>query len=91
MNNKAIYISTAATTVIRSAAGRLHTIVVQGGSAGTIIGYNNASAASGDIVFSFDSTNALATYHFDINFSLGLTIITSAATKLTVATSPQGE
>lgn len=84
------YISTAATTVVRSLAGKLGKIVVQGGSAGTIIGYDNASAASGDIVFSFDSTNTLAEYDFGgATFKNGLTIITSAATKLTVMTAPQ--
>lgn len=61
----------------------LHTIVVQGGTAGTIIGYDN-TAASGTILFSFDSTNALNTYTFDQEFVNGLTIVTSAATKLTV-------
>ncbi len=88
MNNKK-YISTGATTVCRSTKGKLHTVVVQGGSAGTIIGYDNASAASGDIVFSFDSTNAIATYIFDCELINGLTVITSAATKLSVMTSSE--
>ena len=61
----------------------LHTIVVQGGTAGTIIGYDSTTA-SGDIVFSFDSTNALNTYTFNRELSIGLTVVTSAATKLTV-------
>ena len=89
MNNNSTYISTAATTVCRSAKGRLHSVIVQGGAAGTIIGYDNASAASGTVLFSFDSTNALAQYIFDIDFVNGLTVITSAATKLTVSTGPQ--
>ncbi len=83
------YISTATTTVCRSTSGKLHTITVQGGTGGTIIGYDNASAGAGTIVFSFDSTNALASYHFDINLIKGLTIVTGAATKLTVSTGPQ--
>lgn len=78
------YISTATTTVIRTGAGLLHTITVNGGTAGTIIAYDNTSAA-GTIIASFDSTNALETYTFDVSFSTGLTIITSAATKLTVS------
>lgn len=85
-NNKYTYISTATTTVCRSTPGRLHTVVVQGGTAGTIIGYDNASAASGSVVFSFDSTNAIDTYHFDLDLTLGLTVVTSANTKLTVTT-----
>lgn len=77
------YISTATTTTIKTGSGFLHTIVVNGGTAGTIIVYDN-TAASGTIIASFDSTNALTTYTFDCTFSVGLTIITSAATKLTV-------
>ena len=88
--NNGIYISTAATTVVRSTAGKLHTVTVQGGSAGTIIGYDNASAASGNVVFSFDSTNALNTYTFDRELINGLVVVPSAATKLTVTTSSQG-
>lgn len=81
------YISSATTTVCRSASGLLHSVVVQGGTAGTIIGYDNASAASGTVVFSFDSTNALGTYVFDRELVNGLTVVTSAATKLSVMTS----
>ena len=88
MNNKKD-ISTATTTVCRSKKGKLGTVVVQGGTAGTIIGYDNASAASGDIVFSFDSTNAIATYVFNCELVNGLTVITGAATKLSVMTSSE--
>ena len=77
------YISTATTTVVKTGTWVLHTLVVQWGTAGTIIGYDN-TAASGDIVFSFDSTNALNTYTFNRELAIGLTIVTSAATKLTV-------
>lgn len=77
------YISTATTTVVKTGAGLLHTIVVSGGTAGTVIIYDN-TAASGTIIASFDSTNALATYTFDCTFTTGLTIITAAATKVSV-------
>jgi hypothetical protein len=77
------YISTATTTTAKTGAGILHSIVVQGGTTGTIIIYDN-TAASGTILASFDTTNALATYSFNCLFTTGLTIITSAATKLTV-------
>ena len=91
MNYKPTYISTASTTVCHSVAGKLGNIVIQGGDAGTIIGYDNASAASGTIVFSFDSTNIKDTFKFGgAVFKNGLTVITSAATKLTVMTSSQG-
>ena len=82
--NNATYISTATTTVVKTGAGLLHTIVVQGGTTGTIIGYDN-TAAGGTILFSFDTTVALATYTFDVSFAVGLTVVTSAATKLTVS------
>lgn len=78
------YISSATTTVCKGGAGHLGKLTVQGGTAGTIIGYDN-TAASGSLLFSFDSTNALAPYVFDIVFGTGLTIVTSAATKLTVS------
>jgi hypothetical protein len=80
------YISTAATTVCKSTGGELGNIIVQGGSAGTIIGYDNASAASGNIVFSFDSTNAIDSYEFKCRLVNGLVVVTSANTKLTVNT-----
>lgn len=80
------YISTGATTVVRSLPGVLGSVIVTGGSAGTIIGYDNASAASGDIVFSFGSTNAIQSYKFDCILVNGLTVITSAATQVTITT-----
>lgn len=78
------YIVTAATTVLATGPGTLHTVTVTGGTAGTIIIYDN-TAASGRILASIGSTNALATYTFDVAFSIGCTIITSAATALTVS------
>ena len=82
--NNATYISTATTTVVKTGAGLLHTIVVQGGTTGTIIGYDNTTASC-TILFSFDSTNALASYQFNVSFAIGLTVVTSANTKLTVS------
>ena len=84
--NKSTYISTAATTIVRSKPGKLHTVTVQGGTTGTIIGYDSLALAAGNIVFSFDSTNALQTYTFDVDLNLGLVVVTAAATKLTIST-----
>lgn len=78
------YISTATTTIVKAASGYLHTLTIDGGVAGTVIVYDDP-ATSGTIIASFDSTNALQTYTFDIQFNSGLTIITSAATKVTVS------
>ena len=82
--NNATYISTATTTVVKTGAGLLHSIVFQGGTAGTVIGYDN-TAASGTILFSFDALSAIGNPIFDVSFSIGLTVITAAATKLTVS------
>lgn len=84
MRNNATYISTATTTVCKTGAGLLHTITVTGGTAGTIVVYDN-TAASGTILASFSSTNALATYTFNVSFSIGLTVVTSAATLVTIS------
>lgn len=79
----AAYVSTATTVTPKTGAGLLHTVTVQGGTAGTVTIYDN-TAASGTVLANFDSTNALATYIFDCAFSTGLTIVTAAATKVSV-------
>lgn len=76
-------ISTATTTTVKTGAGVLHNIIVTGGTTGTIVIYDN-TAGSGTKIADFDTTNALAVYPFHCKFSTGLTIITSAATKITV-------
>lgn len=78
------YIATGTTTTIATGAGLLHTVTVQGGTTGTIIIYDGP-AAGGLIIASFDTTNTAATYTFDVGFSIGLVVVTSAATKLTVS------
>lgn len=78
------YISTATTTTAKTGTGQLGSIIVTGGTAGTIIIYDN-TAASGTILASFSSTNAIEQYDFKgIPFYTGLTIVTGAATQLTV-------
>ena len=78
------YISTQTTTQVVTGPATLHTITVTGGAAGTIIVYDAASGTTGTVI-SFDSTNAIATYTFDIAFGNGIRIATGAATKLTVS------
>lgn len=77
-------ISTAATTTVKSGAGFLHRIIITGGTAGTITVYDN-TAGSGTQIADFDTTNTMNSYEFNVAFSTGLTIITGAATKVTVA------
>lgn len=77
------YISTATGTLVKTGAGVLKSIIVNGGTTGTIVANDN-TAASGTTIFSFDTTNAIATYNFELAFTTGLYITTSAATKVTV-------
>lgn len=77
-------ITTAATTVIKTGRGTFGGIQVQGGLTGTITVYDNTSAA-GKVLANFDTTVAISpTYEFHAGFSVGLTVVTSAATKITV-------
>lgn len=76
-------ISTATTTTVKSGTGFIQRIIVTGGTAGTIIIYDN-TAGSGTQIANFDSTNAIATYEINAEFDTGLTIVTGAATKITV-------
>ncbi len=76
-------ISTATTTTVKSGKGVLKAIIVTGGTAGTIDIYDN-TAGSGTVICSIGSTNTIADYQINASFSTGLTVVTAAATKLTV-------
>lgn len=78
------YISTATTTTVKTGAGHLHTITITEAVASTIIVYDN-TAGSGTILASFVASAAVGTYHFDVAFSTGLTIVTAGASKITVS------
>lgn len=78
-------ISTGTTTVVASGEGTLHLITVTGGTTGTITVYDN-TAGSGTVIATFTTTNAIATYFFNCKFAKGLTVVTSAATNITVVT-----
>lgn len=82
--NNYTYILTATTTVVKTGSGLLHTITVEGGTTGTITVYDN-TAASGTKIADFTTTNSLATYVFDVAFATGCTVVTSAATQLTLS------
>jgi hypothetical protein len=77
------YISTATTTTVKSGSGFFKSMIVNGGTTGTIIIYDN-TAGSGTVIASFDTTNYQNQYLFEAAFSTGLTVVTSAATKLTI-------
>jgi hypothetical protein len=77
-------ITTATTTVIKSAFCFVHTLTVTGGTAGTIILYAN-NGASQPSVATWSSTNTPNTYVFDVNLASGCTVTTGAATNITVS------
>jgi hypothetical protein len=80
-------ISTATTTVVKSAAGYLHTITIAGGTAGAITIYDNTAGSGTTIIPAFTpaSVSVPVTLVLDIAFATGLTIVTAAATVITVS------
>ena len=82
--NNLTYISTATTTVVKTGAGLLHAVIFQWTSTGTVIGYDNTSA-SGTILFSFPIGVTTQPITFNGSFSIGLTVVTSAADKVTIS------
>ena len=82
--NNLTYISTATTTVVKTGAGLLHAVIFQWTSIGTVIGYDNTSA-SGTILFSFPIGVTTRPITFNGSFSIGLTVVTSAADKVTIS------
>jgi hypothetical protein len=84
------YFSTtaAATNVVKTGAGQLGTLLVLGGTIGAITIFDN-TAASGALIAAAFTPAALAgggpgAYVFNVAFSVGLTIVTAAATVYTV-------
>lgn len=78
------YISTATTTVVKGSAGFLHAITIGETAAGTISIYDNATGA-GTVINVLKASIAEQTFVFDCVFAAGLTIITAAASKLSVS------
>lgn len=77
------HITTATTTVVKNAPGTLHTIVVNTTAAGTITVYDN-TAASGTVIAILKSSVAENTYTFDTIMGTGITVVTGAASDVTV-------
>lgn len=76
------YLNAAATTVIKSAGGILHTVVVgvKAAVAATLTLYDN-TAASGTVVAVIDLQNPVSgSYQFDVRLINGLTAVISAGT-----------
>lgn len=79
------YISTATTTTVAAGRGVLKRIVLGETAAGTITVYDN-TAASGTVLGVFKASIAEQTFVCGWQFSVGCTIVTAAASKLTAVT-----
>jgi hypothetical protein len=77
-------ITTATTTVVKSGAGVLKGITVNTTAAGTITIYDNTSAA-GTKIGTLKSSVVEGTYEYNVAFATGLTVVTGAASDITVA------
>lgn len=81
-------IVTATTTVVKTGAGQLHQIIVLGGTLGAITVYDNTAASGAVIAQTFTPVAMTGSgpqvYTFDVSFGVGLTVVTAAATALTV-------
>lgn len=76
-----INILTATTTVVKSSPGHLNSLFVVGGTMGNVTIYDN-TAASGTVLWGPGTPAAGARIAENIEFSVGLTIVTAAASFL---------
>lgn len=77
-------IATATTTTVKSGKGYLNRIVINTTAAGTITIYDN-TAASGTKIGILKASVAEGTYTYQGRFAIGLTIVTGAASDITVS------
>lgn len=77
-------ISTATTTVVKNGAGFLHKLFVPGGTLGAVTVYDN-TASSGTVIVPTVTPVAGGVLIEDVEFATGLTIVTAAATVITVS------
>jgi len=75
----------AGTTVVKSGAGRLHTVVLNRQVNSTVTIYDN-TAAAGTVIAIINLVNNLTatTLIFDVEFSIGLTVVVTNAPNVTV-------
>lgn len=77
-------ITTATTTTVKSGAGFVHAITVNTTAAGTITIYDN-TAGSGTKIGTLKASIGEQTFIFNVTFGTGLTIVTAAASDITVS------
>jgi len=78
------YISTATTTAVKSGGGVLKSITVGETAAGAITVYDN-TAGSGTTIAVLKASIVEGTYELNVAFTTGLTVVTAAASKITVS------
>ena len=77
----AVNILTATTTTIKSAPGHINHLIAVGGTMGNVTIYDNTTA-SGTVLFGPATPTAGGVIVADIEFSVGLTVVTAAATAI---------
>lgn len=77
-------IATATTTTVKSGSGVLRRITVNTTAAGAITVYDN-TAGSGTKIATLPSSAVVGPYEYGVKFATGLTIVTAAASDITVA------
>lgn len=78
-------ISTATTTIVKSGSGFIHTLTINNDTAGGTITLYDNTAASGTTIASIPGGSGKTSRIYDVQFSIGLTIVTSAADDLTIS------
>ena len=78
------HISTATTTVIKNVPGFLHSVTINTTAIGTITIYDN-TAASGTVLAVIAASTLEKTLTYNGVFNVGLTIVTAAASDITVS------
>lgn len=76
-------ITTATTTTVKSGPGWFQGCHVMGGTLGNVTIYDNTAASGAVIVAAFTPTSANDLKIINASFSVGLTVVTAAATNLT--------
>lgn len=82
------YISAIATTVVHTGRCQLVKIIIGETAAGAITIYDDTAANAGSEVGVLKSSIAEGEYEFNAECDIGLTIVTAAASKLTVIYKP---
>ena len=77
-------VASATTTVVASGPAVLHNVTVNSTAAGTITIYDN-TAASGTKIATLKASVAEGSYRFNVRCRTGLTVVTAAASDITVS------